>query len=111
MSAMDEKSEKSETRNERRRNKEGTFAADLRWVMGNVRGRRFMWTKMVNQGLFNASTSANAIQAALIAGARGEAAVQWKQIGDVVPDLRAKMLEENMAGFRPTEEEEVQDDG
>jgi hypothetical protein len=76
------------------------YLSAVKFVMGDVRGRHFIYKRLMANGLFGGpGAEANALQAAHVNGARASTIVEWQQLGKYCPVQRAMMLQENMEGF------------
>ena len=73
---------------------------DLKWVMSNARGRRFVAGLLDRAGVFRSSFSTNALQMAFSEGNRNEGLRLLDQLMCHAPDRYAEMLKENAANDR-----------
>jgi hypothetical protein len=68
--------------------------ADLKWVMGRERGRRFVWRLLEHAGVYRTSFSTNALQMAFNEGNRNIGLPLLADINALCPDLVQLMLKE-----------------
>lgn len=73
---------------------------DLKWVMSNARGRRFVLALLDRAGVFRSSFSTNALQMAFSEGNRNEGLRLLDQLMSHAPDRYSEMLKENAANDR-----------
>jgi hypothetical protein len=77
---------------------------DIKWLMGEKRGRRLMWRLFSRAGIYRSSFSTNAI---LMAGSEGERSVGLDFLADVHlvdPDAHNLMTKENSNVRHPADE-------
>lgn len=77
---------------------------DIKWLMGEKRGRRFMWRLLSRTGIYATSFSTNGMQ---MAYREGERSVGLDFLADVHladPDLHNLMTKENSSVRRPSDE-------
>lgn len=67
---------------------------DLRWLMGNARGRRFVWRLLDRAGVFRSTFSTNAMQMSFAEGMRNEGLRLIGQIHLLCPETYPVMLKE-----------------
>lgn len=71
-----------------------TEEADLKWLMGNKRGRRILWRLLDRAGVFRLSFNTNAMQMAFAEGNRNEGLRILAQIHTLCPELYPVMVKE-----------------
>ena len=70
---------------------------DLKWLMSNKRGRRFMASMLDRAGAFRSSFNTNALTMAFAEGNRNEGLRLIKQLMRHCPDRYTEMLKEQQA--------------
>lgn len=68
---------------------------DLKWVMQNKRGRRFMHGLLERAGIWRLSFHTNALQMAFNEGSRNEGLALLSKLNEQCPELYALMLKEH----------------
>lgn len=97
-----EQAKKQEAR--RLKNLRNTELDDIKWLMGEKRGRRFMWRLLSRTGIYATSFSTNGMQ---MAYREGERSVGLDFLADVhleCPDLHNLMTKENSSVRHPADE-------
>ena len=69
--------------------------SDLKWLMGNKRGRRVIWRLLENSGVFRLSFNTNAMQMAFSEGNRNFGQRTLAMIHTHCPELYPQMVKEN----------------
>lgn len=69
-------------------------ANDLRWVMGNKQGRRFMWRLLSRAGVYQSSFNTNSATMAFNEGNRNSGLQQMNDIMGICPEKYTIMLAE-----------------
>lgn len=88
--------EKSKTDREvRDRLRKENEEADLKWLMGNKRGRRVIWRLLDQSGVFRLSFNTNAMQMAFAEGNRNYGNRTLAMIHSLCPELYPQMVKEN----------------
>lgn len=67
---------------------------DMKWLMGNRRGRRIVWRLLSRAGVFRTSFSTNAMQMAFNEGNRNEGLRLITSLLQTCPERYAEMLQE-----------------
>lgn len=67
---------------------------DLKWMMGNKRGRRILWRLLDQAGVFRLSFDHNSMQMAFNEGTRNSGLRMLNMIHSVAPELYPIMLKE-----------------
>lgn len=67
---------------------------DLRWLMGDARGRRLMWARLTEAGIFQTSMRQTPEWTAFREGRREMGLIDIGEIMRVCPDLYSKMQAE-----------------
>lgn len=67
---------------------------DLKWLMSNKRGRRFVYRLLERAGVWRLSFNTNALTMAFNEGTRNEGLRLLAQITEHCPDRNAEMLQE-----------------
>lgn len=67
---------------------------DLKWLMGNRRGRRIVWRLLSRAGVYRSSFSTNAMQMAFNEGNRNEGLRLIVTLHQICPERYAEMLQE-----------------
>jgi hypothetical protein len=70
-------------------------AEDLKWLMANKRGRRFVHGVLEHAGVWRLSFHTNALQMAFNEGQRNEGLVLLAKLTQHCPELYAQMLKEH----------------
>jgi hypothetical protein len=70
-------------------------ANDIRWLMGQKRGRRYLWRHLEQAGVFRLSFNTNAMQMAFNEGARNAGNRTLNLIHAVAPEQYHVMVGEN----------------
>lgn len=81
-------------RENRLRNEQRTDAADLKWLMGQKRGRRIVWRQLERAGVFRSSFNSNGMTMAFAEGMRNEGVRLLAQIHAHCPEAYALMAKE-----------------
>lgn len=68
--------------------------ADFRWLMGDARGRRFVWRQLAAAGVFQSSFDPAAMNMAFNEGRRSEGLRLLAQIHTICPDHYLTMMKE-----------------
>lgn len=68
--------------------------SDLRWVMSNKQGRRFMWRLLGRAGIYQSSFSSDSAVMAFNEGNRNAGLQQLNDIMEVCPERYAEMMNE-----------------
>lgn len=68
--------------------------ADLKWLMGNKRGRRIVWRHLTRAGVFQTSFRTNALEMAHAEGWRGYGLFTLDQVNSLCPELYPVMVRE-----------------
>lgn len=68
--------------------------ADLKWLMGQKRGRRMIWRLLDQAGVFRLSFNTNAMQMAFAEGNRNYGNRTLSLIHALCPDLYSQMVKE-----------------
>lgn len=71
-----------------------TEADDVKWLMGNKRGRRIIWRQLENAGVFQLSFNATAMVMAFNEGRRSEGLRVLAQIHEFCPEHYTLMMQE-----------------
>ncbi|QHF45835.1 hypothetical protein PspS35_19305 [Pseudomonas sp. S35] len=82
--------------------------ADFKWLMGDSRGRRFMWRTMGRSRLFQSSIGPTDAVTNFNEGQRNVGLFLLSQVNDLTPDLYAVMAAENVE--RPADEQPQETD-
>lgn len=69
--------------------------SDLKWLMGNKRGRRILWRLLDQSGVFRLSFNQNAMQMAFAEGNRNFGNRTLAMIHTLCPELYPTMVKEN----------------
>ena len=69
--------------------------ADIKWLMGNKRGRRIIWRLLDHAGVFRSSFNTNAMQMAFSEGNRNFGNRTLAMIHTLCPELYPQMVKEN----------------
>lgn len=69
--------------------------ADIKWLMGNKRGRRILWRLLDQSGVFRLSFNTNAMQMAFAEGNRNFGNRALAMIHTLCPELYPTMVKEN----------------
>lgn len=72
-----------------------TEESDLKWLMGNKRGRRIVWRLLERAGVFRLSFNANSMTMAFNEGARNEGLRTLSLIHTLCPDQYLNMVRES----------------
>jgi hypothetical protein len=83
-----------EEQESRKRLEQEISDADLKWVMGRERGRRFVWRVLEKSGVFRTSFSTNALQMAFNEGQRNIGLPILDDISALCPELHQVMVKE-----------------
>ena len=83
-----------EDRNARNKQAEKSEIEDVKWLMGNARGRRILWRMLDRAGVFRLSFNTNSMTMAFAEGARNEGLRLLATIHTACPDLYPTMLKE-----------------
>jgi len=75
-------------------NDQRTDVADLRWLMGQKRGRRMVWRRLERAGVFRTSFNTNSMTMAFNEGRRNEGVALLAEIHTHCPDLYSVMTKE-----------------
>lgn len=78
----------------RARLQEEADAADLKWLMGSKRGRRFVWRLLDRAGVFRSSFSQNSMQMSFAEGCRNEGLRTLALVHTHCPELYPVMVKE-----------------
>lgn len=73
---------------------EKTWTGDLQWLMGDVRGRRFMWRLLGRSGIYRTSFTGEALSMAFREGERNVAIVLMDEITRHCPKRLSEMQTE-----------------
>lgn len=68
---------------------------DLRWLMSNKRGRRFVWRLLDQAGVFKLSFNTNAMQMAFNEGGRNYGNRLLAEVTSLCPERYSEMLKES----------------
>ena len=71
-----------------------TEDSDIKWLMGNRRGRRILWTLLDRCGTFGDTFSTNSMVMANRAGQQGVGRVYFAMIQALAPELYPTMVKE-----------------
>ena len=82
--------------------------ADFKWLMGDSRGRRFMWRTMGRSRLFQSSIGPTDAVTNFNEGQRNVGLFLLSQVNDLTPELYAVMAAENVE--RPADEQPQETD-
>jgi hypothetical protein len=77
--------------------------ADLKWLMGNRRGRRVVWRLLEQSGVFRMSFNTNAMQMAFAEGNRNFGNRILSMIHTICPELYPTMVKEQTHDNRNTD--------
>lgn len=69
--------------------------ADLKWLMSNKRGRRYLWRLLDQTGVFRLSFNTNAMTMAFAEGSRSFGNRTLSMIHTLCPELYGPMVKEN----------------
>lgn len=83
-----------------RKNKRDSEIKDFQWLMGDARGRRFMWRMLEMAGVYRSSFTGNSTTF-FNEGQRNIGLMLVAEIHDTTPDAYALMLKENRQNGRP----------
>lgn len=70
--------------------------SDIRWLMGNKRGRRIVWRLLDQSGVFRLSFNSNSMQMAFNEGNRNFGNRTLALINTLCPELYMTMVKENV---------------
>ena len=84
--------------------------SDLRWIMSDVRGRRYMWGELGRNGLHSQTYSPNNSEQCFKAGQRNAALNMLADLTRVTPDDYLLMQAEAIEQDKRNELEETEDD-
>lgn len=73
---------------------------EIKWIMGNEIGRRFMWRILEQAGVFRSTFSNDALTMAFAEGNRNEGLRQLAMIHEVCPEMYPVMLKESTSARR-----------
>lgn len=82
----------TDTRNKLARD---TEESDIKWMLGNKRGRRILWRILERSGVFRMSFNTNALQMAFNEGQRNYGNYVLAQIHATAPEMYAVMVAES----------------
>ena len=74
--------------------------SDIKWLMGNKRGRRVLWRLMDQAGVFRSSFNTNAMAMAFAEGNRNYGLRMLALIDSQCPELYPTMMKENASHER-----------
>lgn len=77
--------------------------SDLKYMMGNRRGRRILWRLLEQSGVFRISFNTNAMQMAFNEGTRNYGNRMLAMINTLCPDLYPVMINENTNDYRKSD--------
>lgn len=77
-----------------------TEESDIKWLMGNKRGRRIIWRLLDHSGVFRLSFNTNAMQMAFAEGNRNYGNRTLALIHALCPEQYPTMVKENSANER-----------
>lgn len=69
--------------------------ADVKWLMGQPRGRRIIWRQLAKAGVFRTSFNTNAMQMAFNEGSKNAGYELLAMVNEVAPDKYLDMVKEN----------------
>lgn len=70
---------------------------DLKWLLSDVRGRRFFWRLLTQTHVFHTSSRPNALEMARLEGERNIGLKHWGDLHEHAPDAYPQMVKEQQA--------------